>query len=501
MTPAQPQLPERSRTWPQRFLMSINAFLLLAGLAGTGGLGYLYLSAGRLGRVDVPTASSLPDEPINILLVGSDSRAFVDEPGEAESFGTTAGAPKSDTIMLVRVDAKAATATMLSFPRDLWVKIAELNTENRINVAFNSASEDPEAGARRLIETIRLNFGIPVHHYAQIDFEGFRSLVDAIGGVDFYFASPVRDWDANPADGGRARSMTGLEILSTGCVHLNGEQALGYVRSRHFQQQIDGRWMTEPTADFGRIQRQQDFVRRVAKQALSKGLSDPRKLNSLLKVAADNIHVDEGFTFNDMVAIGKQFKSLSPDAVVQLPLPADSARKRGASVVEISDRAAAEAIFDIFRGVDPNAPKEYVPADVHVRVLNGSRRAGEALATSNALAAVGFAVTDTGNGTTTKVTTIRFGKGQAEKAALLNRHLATDAVLSEDVSLTVDVVLTTGTDFSGILENPRAADAVAPTTTAPAPTTAPSTTAPKAPAKTAATTPAPTTTTTTIPEC
>lgn len=498
MTPVDPLIPERSRTWPQRLLMGVNALLLLGALLGAGGLGYFYLNLGKLGRLDLAINDSrLPDEPMNILLVGSDSRAFVDNEGEAEAFGTTAtGPPKSDTIMLVRVDAKAATATMLSFPRDLWVQVADLDRFDRINVAFNSASEDPAAGAQRLIKTIQQNFDVPIHHYAQIDFAGFKSLVDAIGGVEFFFPAPVRDWDYNPADGGRARSMTGLEILTTGCVHLDGDQALGYVRSRHFQTQIEGRWRTDATADFGRIDRQQNFIRRVAKQALSKGLTDPRKLNSLVKVAAKNVNVDEGFAFNDMVTIGKQFRSLSPDAIQQLRLPADSARKGSASVVEIKDRAAADRIFDVFRGVDPNAPKEYGPADVRVRVLNGSRRAGEALSTSQALVKAGFAVTDTGNAGSTKVTTIRYGRGQLAKAELLNRYLAGRAVLSEDVNLTVDTVLTTGTDFSGVLTAPRAPEAALSTTAPPAP--AP-TAAPVQPGGGASTTVPPTTTT--IPEC
>lgn len=497
MTSVDAPIPVRSRTWPQRVLVTVNALLLLGGLGGAATFGVFYMDLGKIGRLDILTNETpLPDEPMNILLVGSDSRAFVDNGSEAESFGTATGPPKSDTIMLIRVDAIAATATMLSFPRDLWVNIPALDKNDRINVAFNSASQDPAAGAQRLIETIQENFNIPIHHYAQIDFASFKSLVDAIGGVEFFFPSPVRDWDSNPADGGPARTMTGLQILDTGCVHLNGDEALGYVRSRHFQSQIDGKWEPDLTGDFGRIERQQNFIRRVAKQALSKGLSNPIKLNSLVKVAAKNVNVDKDFSFDDMLAIGQQFKSLSPDAIQQLKLPADSARKGKASVVEITDRAAAEAIFDIFRGIDPNAPKVYEPRDVRVRVFNGSRRAGEALATSESIAQAGFVITDTGNGNSTKITTIRYGSGQRQKAELLNSYLATPATLIDDVSITVDVIITTGTDFSGILPTPRPADVVPPTTAAPVDTTPPP---PKAGTSTTATAPGPTTTTN--PEC
>lgn len=501
MSIAGSQVHDRTRTWPQRFLISINGLLLLGGLLGAGELGYFYLNLDQIGRLDdlVLRKDRLPDEPMNILLVGSDSRAFVDDQSEAESFGTTAtGAPKSDTIMLVRIDAKASTATMLSFPRDLWVKVADLNQSNRINVAFNSASADPAAGAQRLIKTIDENFNVPIDHYVQIDFAGFKALVDAIGGVEFFFASQVRDWSANPADGGPARSMTGLNVRETGCVHLNGDQALGYVRSRNFQTLVEGRWEADRSGDLGRIERQQNFVSRVAKQALSKGLSDPRKLNRLVKVAANNVNVDKGLEFDDMVAIGKRFKSLSPDAVTRLNLSVRSTRKGGASVVEISDPLAAEAIFDVFRGVDPNAPKVYTPSDVRVRVLNGSGRKGEALNTSNALTPIGFSPVEAGNASATKLTTIRYGSGQRAKAELLDSYLATPAVLQEDLNLTVDAVLITGANFTGISPTPRASGAPPPTTAVPIqqpsvpPTTAPS--APTAPV-------GPATPTTTIPEC
>lgn len=502
MTSFDAQVPVQSRTWPQRLLISVNALLLLGGLVGGGSLGYFYLNLGKLGRLDVIIdRDRLPDAPMNILLVGSDSREFVNSADEEDRFGTTqTGAPKSDTIMLVRVDVKAATVSMLSFPRDLWVKVAELNQNNRINVAFNSASQDPAAGAQRLINTIKENFKVPIDHYVQIDFAGFQSLVDAIGGVDFYFSSPVRDWDPNPADGGPARSMTGLEILTTGCVHLSGKQALGYVRSRHFQTMIDGKWKTDLTGDFGRILRQQDFVSRVAKQALSEGLSDPRKLNSLVKVAAKNVNVDKALKFDDMVAIGKQFKSLTPDAIQRHSLPVGSVQKGRASVVEITNKSEADKIFDIFRGVDPNAPKNYVPSDVRVRVLNGSGRKGEAVATSEALLKAGFIApdTDTGNSSVTKTTTIRYGSGQQQKAELLNRYLAIPATLLEDANLTVDTVLTTGVDFAGILPTPRAPGEVPATTAPPATTDPPKAVAPPVTSPVAT---GPTTTTTTTPEC
>ena len=118
---------------------------------------------------------------------------------------------------------------MVSFPRDLWIPIAPDGHEQRINTAFTNG---PEA----LIQTIKLNFQIPINHYMQVDFKGFQGLVDAVGGIELYLPGPVRD------------KVTGLNITDTGCVLFHGDQALSYVRSRHFQYQENGRWRSARAA-------------------------------------------------------------------------------------------------------------------------------------------------------------------------------------------------------------------------------------------------------------
>src|SRR4051794_873730 len=227
------------RTWPQRLLIAFNVTLIVVCLTGAGGLGYFYYQFGKLPRVDLAkgtlTPEEPPGEPQNFLLVGSDSRAFVEDAADRRSFGDTAntGGQRADTIILVRVDPRTKHAAMVSFPRDLWVPIAPDGHKQRINTAFTG-------GAQQLIETIKADFNIPIHHYAQVDFKGFQGLVDAVGGVTIYLASPVRD------------RVTGLQILQSGCVELHGGQALAYVRSRHTQFEENGRWHTDPRGDLGR---------------------------------------------------------------------------------------------------------------------------------------------------------------------------------------------------------------------------------------------------------
>ncbi|MGH9282285.1 MAG: LCP family protein, partial [Acidimicrobiales bacterium] len=241
------------RRWPRRLLIGVN-ILVAVCLVVTGSV-YAYLRW-QFGKVDkLSFACNVlrncgdddPGQPMNVLLVGSDSRAQVSEE-ERRQFGGEAqvGGQRSDTIIIVHVDPRAEKAALMSIPRDLAVPISGSNstTPRRINTAF-------EKGPDVLIATIREQLGIEIDHYAQVDFNGFRSLVDAIGGVTLYFPSPVRD------------TVTGLNIAQPGCVEMDGNVALAYVRSRNYQYRESGRWHVDPTADLGRIERQQKFLRAV----------------------------------------------------------------------------------------------------------------------------------------------------------------------------------------------------------------------------------------------
>jgi LCP family protein required for cell wall assembly len=455
------------RTWPQRLLIAFNLALIVLCLTGAGGLGYFYYQFGQLPKIDLATGTlapkAAPGEPQNFLLVGSDSRAFV-EGGSADqkSFGDSAGTggQRADTIILVRVDPQTKRAAMVSFPRDLLVPIAPDGHLQRINTAF-------EDGPEQLIETIKSNFNIPIHHYAQVDFKGFQGLVDAVGTITIYLGSGVRD------------RVTGLNILDTGCVALHGDQALAYVRSRHTQFLENGRWKTDPSGDIGRISRQQDFIRRAMREALSKGLTNPLRLNRLVNVGLKNVRIDSALDPRDIVNLGKNFRSLSPETLAQYTLPVTNARWNGAAVLKILDKDAATAndIFQVFRGTPPAPAADVQPSATTVRVLNGSGTAGQAAEVSSGLRQSQFSVADPGTTSHTARTVVRYGSGQLAKAQLLERYLATGAEIQEQPGLEgVDVVLVTGADFGGVLAAPRAAAPGTATTVAP-----PSTPPPTAP--------------------
>jgi LCP family protein required for cell wall assembly len=455
------------RSWPQRFLITFNCILIAMCVMAASAVGYSYYRFGNIPRAALGDflANEPPGEPQNYLLVGSDSREFVQGGDDLESFGDTSetGSDKADTMILVRIDPQAETASMISFPRDLIVTIAGTGKKNRINTAFAD-------GPSQLIETIQLNFNLPVHHYIQVDFAGFRELVDTIGGVDLYLEHPVRDRDAN------GQNFSGLDIDQTGCVALDGDTALSYVRSRHFQEFVDGEWESDVTADLGRIERQQSFIATAVRQAMAKGLTNPARLTDLIGVAERNVTIDDELDPADLVKLGQRFRSIEPGTLTPLKLPTQPADFGGAqNNVVVVDESEADQILDVFRGVVPGTDV-VAPSAVHTRVLNGSGRAGEANAARDDLAAVGFNTADASNASVElDATTVRYAEGQRAKAELLASYLETPPTLVEDPTVrTVDVVLVTGLDYAGVLAAPQAPSgpvdpATPPTTLAPAP--------------------------------
>ena len=314
-----------SRTWPQRLLLSLNVFVVFTCLIAAGGLAWAYNQASALPRVDVGTsleAPSAPGEAMNILLVGID-----DGMGLAEGDPVLRGRSKSlntDTIMILRVEPKTQQASLLSLPRDLWVDIAG-GGQGRINSALALG------GPERLIQTINQDFGIPINHYVMIDFQGFEALVKAIDGVPVYFNFPSRD------------QATGLFQYQTGCQVLSGEQALAFARSRHFEISRDNMktWQEDPTSDFGRVTRQQQFIRAALKKAVAQGVRNPFVLKEFLEIAQKNL-----------VDLGSQFRTFDPDSLVSFTPVATGTFKGAASVLELNV-AASQPMFDVFRGLRP----------------------------------------------------------------------------------------------------------------------------------------------------
>jgi LCP family protein required for cell wall assembly len=402
---------------------------------------YRYAS-GKVSKVSTITINSSVLEPGgNFLFVGSDSRAFVKTAKQAQEFGSaqTQTGQRSDTIMVAHIDPSTGAGYLVSIPRDLWVDIPGMG-HSKINAAFN-------AGPQRVIETIEQNFGVPISHYLEVDFAGFRDLVNALGTVPIYFPTPARD------------AKTGLSITTAGCHHLNGDQALAYVRSRYYQSFVNGQWQYDPTSDLGRIQRQQYFLRTLSQQAVHAAEHAPWRAPDILDKMLASLQRDQKLGLSGLRALAYAFSgNAGPLTTVTLPTTPQVIDGQDALVL---DASKAAPMFARLRGADDGhhataPPPNVAPASVRVAVENGSGVTHEGATALAALRSRGFAVispaTDADR-SSYAVSEVRYAPGADAKARLVLAQLGGAGklvALSSHPSNGADVVLVIGRDFGGI---------------------------------------------------
>ncbi len=324
-----PSRPGRRRRFLRRpklrhVLLIVTLVPLLLVLAGWW---YANQQFSKIERV--PVASVL--DPIggggtNFLIVGSDSRDVVAEAGSTDPHVQPAGdetsGERSDTMLVLRIQRDGAK--IMSIPRDLFVTIADTGQEGRINGAYRG-------GPQNLIRTVQQNLGIPIHRYVEVDFVTFSSLVDALGGVTLG-ADVIPCAAVDPS--------SGLVLPSGGPIELDGQTALAFVRSRHYED-CNG---ADPTGDLGRVARQQGFLRAVLSEA---GASrNPLTLMRVARSVTDGLRIDDRMSLVDAVRFAWNMGRLSPESVV---LPTSPFRtSAGAAVLGLVDDQA-EVELDKFR--------------------------------------------------------------------------------------------------------------------------------------------------------
>ncbi len=283
--------------------------------------------------VPEPVETFPPAEPgaRNILITGADNNACLDPDSPyAPAFGNrSSSGERSDTIMMWRVNPATNQVAVLSFPRDLWLKIDGRSSKGRINEAYTR--DDPQ----RLVNTIEQNFGIQTDHYVQVDFCAFKELVDAVGGVAVPFENGVRDGN------------TGLAVAedNPGCFTFSGEHALAYVRSRkleYFDTETQT-WKRDGTSDLGRISRQQDFIRRVGDQLLANVFS-PSVVRSLFDVSREYIVTDSGLTPDKILELSGVLANTDPSEITTYQIEARNATNPGQCGARTAARRRQHAV-------------------------------------------------------------------------------------------------------------------------------------------------------------
>ncbi|MCB0047510.1 MAG: LCP family protein [Caldilineaceae bacterium] len=219
------------------------------------------------------------DETVNILILGADR-----EPGVANW--------RTDVMMLVALDLKRGEAGVISFPRDIYLEEIPNHQPNRMNVVDYLGETDEAGGGPELLGAIiEEKMGIPVDHYVRFDFSSFQEVVDALGGVDVEVDCPFT---------GYLRDYGGYLKLEPGMHHLNGDQALIYVRDRA----LSG-------GDLDRARRQQRFVWSVRNQLVSKEMI--RRLPALYSALSDSVETDLGLI--NTMRIARAGLDMGPDDI------------------------------------------------------------------------------------------------------------------------------------------------------------------------------------------
>ncbi|MCB5908634.1 LCP family protein [Streptomyces pinistramenti] len=422
--------------------------LVILGTAGVGAWVYQHLD-GNIHGVDVgldgDRPANLSPGSKNILVVGSDSRA-----GDNAKYGKGLTTMQSDTLMVVHISADRKWATALSFPRDSWVQIpaCERGSGSRstphhfkINEAFSIGGDSGDIGkaAACTIKTVEKSTGLRIDHFTSVDFQGFKGMVNALGGIEVCPKQAIHDKKAH------------LD-LDAGCQTVKDEKALGYVRTRYSVG--DG-------SDLGRIGRQQEFMKAIATKAQSK-LTSPGDLYGFLDSATKSITTDRDLEgLKPLYDLAATVKDIPTDRLTFLTVPnypreADIPTDKANVIWQypqagdlFSDLAHDREVGEAGKKKLAEAAKSPITAhSVRVRVLNGTGTPGHAATAAARLRALGFTVTTTGNGPTTDTTAITYPAGLKTQGEILAARLSgTKATQSADAT-PGEVTLTVGPDFS-----------------------------------------------------
>jgi LytR_cpsA_psr family/LytR cell envelope-related transcriptional attenuator len=283
---------------------------------------------------------------------------------------------------------------------------------------------------------------VPIHHYVLIDFDGFRAIVDALGGIDVRFPYPSRDL------------KSGLDIREAGCRRLDGGRALALARSRYFAYQLDGVWHDDPLADLGRIRRQQAFLQALVKAALDKGLTNPVRANAFVGSLVHEVTKDSALRVNDVIRTGTAFRSFSPSKLATYTLPVTASTDHPLGDVLLLKQPDATTVVDRFLGRAPALSSgATAPADTEVTILNALGTTGLAATTATRLRGSGYRIATVGNAPSADLprSQIAYAPGRLSDAQALANTLIGGARLIEDPTLTAPhLTLVLGPGFTGV---------------------------------------------------
>ncbi|MGM7670002.1 LCP family protein [Microbacterium sp. A93] len=251
------------------------------------------------------------EEPLNILLLGSDSGGGS---GETENLADVPQAGRSDTMMWVHIPGDRQNVYVMSLMRDLWVEIPGEGT-HKLNAAYSFG------GVPQTVQTLETMFGTRIDHVAAVDMAGFEGLVDTLGGVDITVPESFR-------------SGNGGKSFQAGTQHMDGDTALSFVRERYAFS--DG--------DYSRVRHQQLFLKAVAQKVLTpRILTNPARISDMVGGLSPYLTLDETLNSGELVSIGRTMTDVRSDDLEMFTVPTNGVgRARGQSVVWPDEQAIAD---------------------------------------------------------------------------------------------------------------------------------------------------------------
>ncbi|WP_067568411.1 LCP family protein [Nocardia acidivorans] len=444
---------------------------VIAMLITGGGWSYLHAKDNGFNQVSaldndspdvVDADAQYGDE--NFLIVGTDTRAGANSQLGAGNTADAEGA-RSDTVMLVNIPANRQRVVAVSFPRDLDVTRPVCEGWDNEKGAYTGESF-PSAigdklnavyalgGPKCLTKVIQKMSGLKINHFVGIDFAGFETMVDTIGGVEVCTSKPLVD------------EILGTVLTTPGKQIVNGSTALDYVRARHV--------VGEERSDYDRINRQQRFLSSLLRGALSsKVLFDPGKMNGFINAFGQHSFMDN-VTTKDLLMLGRSMQKMQAGSITFLTVPTAGTTSYGNEIPRESDiKAIFRAVIDdqplpgekksdpatTTTDAPPAKPKLTAvdPSTVSLQVSNGSGVPGVASTAATKLANQGFPIYNTGNfadGTSVK-TTVRYSSGHEAAAATVASALP-GAVLEPATGLGSIVEVVLGSDYAGSVRTPIA---------------------------------------------
>ncbi|OLT28290.1 transcriptional regulator [Nocardiopsis sp. CNR-923] len=417
----------------------------LAVTVSLGGYGWYQGIVGNITTHDVDTDAW--DRPVsvegvvNLLILGSDIRS-----GENADYGEAEG-ERPDTMLIASINVDDGTATLVNLPRDLVVQLPGCEPAEGYDgmiaqtAMLNSAMTFGGVGCQwSAVEQVT---GVHLDHFVMMDFTGFRDMVDAVGGVEMCIPEPIADPKAH------------LE-LDAGLQTLDGEESLGFVRSRY---------STEDGSDLSRIERQQEFMGAMLRQVLSSEvMTSPVTVTNFLGAVTDSISTDGELTVDIMtdLAIAMREVDLGNVQFVTVPNGQNRSDPNRLSMREPDASELFQAINngEDLTGADEEEPEETddsgdesapAPSEITVDVRNNTGVTGLATEVQAQLESEGFDVTNTGNPEARfpGVTTVYHAPGQEAAASVLAEAVG-EAVVEQAEGLTADLELVLGQDWDGV---------------------------------------------------